>query len=76
LNRRVAAEAELRTALAFATRDWVRGRVRNELGKLADLAGDRPQALEHYRLADGLCRHDRDDDCSNDVKKLMKASYR
>jgi tetratricopeptide (TPR) repeat protein len=76
LKRRIAAEAELRTALAVATRDWVRGRARKELGKLADLDGDRPRALEQYRLADGLCRQDRDDDCSDEVKKLLKAGYR
>ena len=45
-----AAERELRAALAGATRDWVRGRVHKELGKLADLAGDRPRALDEYRL--------------------------
>jgi tetratricopeptide (TPR) repeat protein len=72
----VAAEAELRTALAGATRDWLRGRVRKELGKLADLAGDRPRALGEYRLAERLCRHDPDGDCSDEVKKLIKAGYR
>jgi tetratricopeptide (TPR) repeat protein len=47
-----------------------------ELGKLADLAGDRPRALDEYRLADRLCRQDRDGDCSDEVKKVMKAGYR
>ena len=67
-----AAERELRAALAGATRDWVRGRVHKELGKLADLSGDRPRALDEYRLADRLCRQDHDSDCSDEVKRLMK----
>jgi tetratricopeptide (TPR) repeat protein len=72
----VAADRELRAALAAATRDWIRGRVHRELGKLADLSGDRARALEEYRLADRLCRQDRDGDCSDDVKTLMKGGYR
>ena len=75
LKNRVAAERQLRAALAGATRDWVRGRVHKELGKLADLAGDRPRALDEYRMAEHLCRKDYDGDCSDDVKKLMKAGY-
>lgn len=76
LKHSVDAERELRAALAGATRDWVRGRVHTELGKLADLAGDRPRALDEYRVADCLCRQDHDGDCSAEVKKLMKAGYR
>jgi hypothetical protein len=67
-----AAEPELRTALAGATRDWVRGRAHKELGKLADLSGNRPRAHEEYRLADRLCRQDRDSECSDEVKRLWK----
>jgi tetratricopeptide (TPR) repeat protein len=76
LRNSVAAERELRAALAGATHDWVRGRVHKELGKLADLAGDRPRALDEYRLAERLCRQDRDGDCSDEVKEVMKAGYR
>jgi tetratricopeptide (TPR) repeat protein len=76
LKNSVAAERELRAALPGATRDWVRGRVHKELGKLADLAGDRPRALGEYRVADPLCHQDHDVDCSAEVKKLMKARYR
>jgi tetratricopeptide (TPR) repeat protein len=76
LKNDVAADRELRAALAGPTRDWVRGNVHKELGKLADLAGDRPRALDEYRLADRLCRQDRDGDCSDEAKKLMNAGYR
>lgn len=67
---------ELRAALAAATREWVRGRVHTELGKLADLSGDRPRALDEYSLSDRLCRGDRDDECSDEARRLMKAGYR
>jgi tetratricopeptide (TPR) repeat protein len=76
LKDAVPAERELRSALAGASRDWVRGRTRKELGKLADLAGDRARALEEYREADRLCRLDRDSDCSSEVKNLMATRYR
>jgi hypothetical protein len=71
-----AAEPELRAALRGATRDWVRGRAHRELGKLADLAGDRPRALAEYREADRLCRADRDTECTDELKALRKAGYR
>lgn len=67
------AERELRAALTGATRDWVRGRAHKELGKLADLAGDRPRALAEYRLAERLCKGDNDGECAAEVKTLMSA---
>ena len=68
----VTAERELRAAAADATRDWVRGRAHKELGKLADLSGNHPRALEEYRLADRLCRQDHDSQCSDELKRLLK----
>jgi tetratricopeptide (TPR) repeat protein len=70
------AERELRAALEGATRDWVRGRVHKELGKLADLADDRPRALDEYRLADRLCRRDGDSACADDVSGLIRNAKR
>jgi len=70
------AERELRAALAGATRDWVRGRVHKELGKLADLAGDRPRAVDEYQQASRLCRQDTDSACAAEVKALLKTAYR
>lgn len=65
------AERELRAALAGATRDWVRGRAHKELGTVAALSGHRDIAREEYRLADQLCRADRDSDCSTELKTLV-----
>ena len=70
------AERELRAALAGATRDWLRGRVHRELGKVADLAGNRPRALDEYRQADRFCRHDDDQACQDEVAALLKTAYR
>jgi hypothetical protein len=72
LKEDVSAERELRAALEAATRDWVRGRAHKELGKLADRASDRPRALEEYRLAERLCRRDRDSACADEVSLLIR----
>jgi tetratricopeptide (TPR) repeat protein len=69
-----AAERELHAALGLATRDWVRGRVHKELGRVADLRGDRPSALAEYELADRFCGQDDDSDCEHEVKRLMKGT--
>ena len=66
------AERELRAALIGATRDWVRGRAHKELGTLATLTGQHARAREEYRLADQLCRADRDSDCSREVATLVR----
>jgi tetratricopeptide (TPR) repeat protein len=70
------AERELRAALPEAVRDWVRGRIHRELGKLADLGGDRARAKDEYRLADRLCRRDHDNDCADEAQALVAAPYR
>ena len=70
------AERELRAALNDVTRDWARGRVRKELGKLADLAGDRPRAVDEYRQSIRLCRQDQDTTCVDEARALLKTAYR
>lgn len=75
-NRELAAAGhELRLALELSTRDWVRGRAHTELGKLADIAGDRSRALEQYRQAYHLCRSDNDGTCSSAARALAKKGY-
>lgn len=70
------AEQELRLAVDEATREWVRGRAHAELGKLADLAGNRPAAMERYRTAKRHCDRDRDTECSKQADALLKRVYR
>jgi tetratricopeptide (TPR) repeat protein len=70
------ATTALELALAGASRDWVRGRTHKEMGKIADLAGDRVRAVAAYREAERLCRADDDDACAKDLKELIRNGYR
>jgi len=74
LNEREAAARELRRADSVATRDWVRGRISKELGRISDLGGDRPAAVAHYTRAERLCRADHDDECADAAKRLIRGS--
>lgn len=76
LKDSAAATRELNAALSMATRDWIRGRIHNELGKIADLASDRARALSEYHAADQLCRADRDATCSDEARALIKRVYK
>jgi tetratricopeptide (TPR) repeat protein len=60
LGERSRAEADLRRSLAAEGRGWIHGRAHLELGKLADLAGDRAAANEAYRRGAALCSGDQD----------------
>ena len=70
------ARTELEAALDGALRDWLRGRIHKELGKVADLEGDRSRAVASYRRAEGLCRTEGDDPCTKDLKALITNGYR
>ena len=70
------AALELGAARDAAIRDWVRGRVHKELGKIADLRHDRTSAINEYQTADRLCRADADDLCRKDLKTLIRDGYR
>jgi tetratricopeptide (TPR) repeat protein len=76
LKESVPAERELNTALAGATRDWVRGRIHKELGKLAYTGGNRVRALEELALAEQLCRQDHDAACADEASALAKSAKR
>ncbi|MEO8258220.1 MAG: tetratricopeptide repeat protein [Acidobacteriota bacterium] len=72
LGERQPAEQVLRAALTAEARDWIRGRVHNELGTLADLAGDRAGATAQYRIAVALCQADHDPACADEAKRRMR----
>ena len=76
LQEVVDARRELRAGLSAEANDWVHGRAHKELGKLADLSGDRSAAAEEYRLAMRLCRADDDAVCSDEAKRLITTGYR
>jgi tetratricopeptide (TPR) repeat protein len=70
------ADAELRAVLRGDAPEWLRGRAHKELGKIADLAGDRARAMTEYRLASSLCRAHHDSACSDETTAFMKRQYR
>jgi tetratricopeptide (TPR) repeat protein len=76
LHLRTPAVAELRAALSLATRDWLRGRIHLELGKLAGLAADGTTARREYREAARLCSEDADAACVREAKALLKRGDR
>jgi tetratricopeptide (TPR) repeat protein len=51
LGRVQEAEVDLRRAATLDARRWVTGRVHAELGKIADLRGDRADARSHFQQA-------------------------
>ena len=75
LGNRVQAEADLRKALAAEGRDWVHGRCRLELGKLADLSGNRTEAVAEYRRAASLCGGDRDPIGQAAAERLLERPF-
>ena len=70
------ARREFEKALSANAMDWVHGRAHKELGKLADLAGDRPRALQEYGAAIGLCRKDDDTVCVDEATQLISVPFR
>lgn len=69
------AETDLRKALAAQGRGWVHGRCHLELGKLADLSGDRTAALAEYRRAVALCGGDRDPIGRAEAERHLKQPF-
>lgn len=60
LNRVADAETDLRRTLQIESRRWVAGRAHAELGKLADLRGNRALARTEFQQALRLARQDND----------------
>ena len=70
-----AARRALDGGLEDPSRPWVEGRIRIELGKLADLAGNRPGAIREYRHAIRLCGGDDDEACASSARALVERGY-
>lgn len=75
MNRLPGAESDLRLALTQNPVGWVRGRVHLELGKVADLRGQRPQAVEEYTRARTLCTTHRDPWCQEAAQALQRRPF-
>jgi len=72
LGRTADAQQDLAKALALEGRDWVHGRTRLELGKLALKSGNRPAAREHFEATVKLCTADNDPVAVEEARQLLK----
>ncbi len=73
------ADAERHLVAALADPDarmWVRARAHLEMGKLADLAGDRATARREYQAAASLGQRSNDAQTRDQAKRLAKHAYR
>jgi tetratricopeptide (TPR) repeat protein len=60
LNRLDEAERDLTRGLTLESRQWVSGRTQTELGRIADLRGNRAAARMRFTTAVQLCEQDND----------------
>jgi hypothetical protein len=71
------AEADLTAALACTdVRTWVQARIHIELGKVADLRGDRTKARSEYETASALALSAGDESTRGEAVALMSKGYR
>jgi tetratricopeptide (TPR) repeat protein len=75
LNQPPAASADLQYALGAGPSEWIRGKIQLEVGKLADLAGRRPDALTAYRTAARLCGASADPMCEKEANRYLKQAF-
>jgi tetratricopeptide (TPR) repeat protein len=75
LNQQPAAAADLQYALGANPSEWNRGRIQVEMGKLADLAGHRPDAVAAYQAAARLCRASADPLCEKEANRHLKKAF-
>jgi tetratricopeptide (TPR) repeat protein len=66
---------ELKSALLVPARPWIHGRSHIELGKIADLAGDRAAAIQEYEQAARLCASDADQAGVREARTLATKGY-
>ncbi len=71
LGKLPAAQEELRGALAVEGRQWVRGRVHLELGRIALKRRQSSVAAQELRAAHADCGAEQDSDCVADTRKLL-----
>jgi tetratricopeptide (TPR) repeat protein len=71
------ADQDLRAAAGGKdARGWVLARIRIELGKVADLRGDRAKAQTEYRTAAALATAVGDDEAATEANRLLGRAYK
>jgi Flp pilus assembly protein TadD len=76
LNRLDEAERDLTRALTLESRKWVVGRAQTELGKIADLRGNREAARMRFTTAVQLCEQDNDPTGAAAARGWISQAYR
>ena len=74
-NHLTDAAVDLNTALGLQPVEWVRGRIHVDLGKLADLAGNRSKALAEYTDGGAICSRSNDPACVAEAERLKKRAF-
>lgn len=74
-NHQEMAAADFTRALGAAPEPWVQGRIHLELGKLADLAGQRTAAIARYRTARDMGRSANDPLGVADADRLLRQPF-
>ncbi len=70
------AVGDLRDGLTNSPLGWVQGRIHIELGKVADLRGQRKDALNEYAVGAELCRRHQDPWCVEQAATLKSVPFR
>lgn len=76
LKKNAEAQADLRLGLTLDARQWVKARMHLELGKLADLAGDRGGARAAYDNAIRIATASQDTAVLEEANRLKGAGYK
>lgn len=74
-DRRAEAAADFQEALRNSPQDWVRGRSLLTLGKIADLNGQRTEAVGHYRAARETGAQAKDSTGASEATRLLSRPY-
>jgi tetratricopeptide (TPR) repeat protein len=74
LGRTEEALADLRMASGADSQEWVHGRARVEIGRLALKRGDRGAAALEARQGEALCERGNDPSCVQDARALLRSS--
>jgi predicted Zn-dependent protease len=74
-NHPADAATDLKAALGAEPVGWVRGRIHVGMGKLADLAGQRANALAEYAEAATICGKSNDPACESEAARFKKRPF-
>ena len=76
LNRLADAESDIKRALGLDSRRWVAGRAHTELGKIADLRGDRRAARAHFQQAATIADQESDPVGGAEARRWVGTAFR